>query len=533
MDTSPSPPVEPDILGRIGAFLLFTAGVSALFAGGQVWSVVIFRDAWTEAIPVLHALSGLFACWLASQVAYPRRWAVVAALLLMVALGCLGVPWAWWLMYNGLFTALSVFAPGWATLGLLVLAIATPGLWRVAGNKSAADAENVRLAAEAAAAGYGFTAPPRGRSGWVLAGLYLLVGIPFLTFGLAVAWPDDYARIEARVLGVLSGRNPFGTAFVDAADDYPYSGSPLEWYLDYEAKWLPLDRELVLRMADDIAEDVGWRLSAATGESDPVAGEAALWAEGRQKEIPLWIAQNLRDRQVFYHAESLFSRSFDPDVHTVGSEQIHLDCDQLAFLYLHVAMRLDLAMKVLPSPYHVYLRYDPPDGGEPLTIETTEFRSIDVHGTHVDFMGESLGEEYFVDEDYYRSGRSGTWASSTITAAAGLYEPWTDRDIKDNIVANVLVGLDAAGKSQYPGEAEAVLPGTRSITLVNNLYRYYTRQAAEALDAGDLSAAEAQALRARAIRAEFGGLMIRSATPEEDILATIDVNRPAPEGGTP
>lgn len=526
---APPPSLEPDLAGRLGAFFCFTAGIAALFGGGQVWSVVIFRDAWAEWLAIGHALTGVVAIVLAAQVAVPRRWAALAALVVLAGLSCLGVPWAGWLMWHGLFTALSVFAPLWATIALLILGAGTPALLKTAAARRAADAENARLAKEAADAGYGFAHAPRPRhSALVLGALYVIVGAPFATFGLAVAWPDQYARLEARVIGTFAGRNPFGHVFVDHASAYPYSGSPLEWYLDYEGRFVPLDRELVLRMADEIAADVGWRLSAATGEADPVAAEAALWAAGNQKELPLWIAQNLRERGVFYHPESLFSRSFDPEVHGVGKNNVHLDCDQLAYVFAHVAMRLDLAMKVVPSVQHVYLRYDGPSGEAPLYVETTQFRSVDIDGNRIDYAGASIGEDFYVDADYYSSGRSGTWATASITAAAGLYEPSTEEDIRDNIVGNVLVGLEAQGKSVYPDESEAHLAGTRSITLVNNLYRWYILESQSALERGDLATAEARALRARAIRAEHGTLLIRSYAPEEEVLATIDVNRAPP-----
>jgi hypothetical protein len=217
---------------------------------------------------------------------------------------------------------------------------------------------------------------------------------------------------------------------VEHAQAYPYSGSPLEWYLDYESRWVPLAKDQVLGVADDIADEVVWRLSAATGTSDPVEGERRLWAAQDQEQLPLWVADRLRARNVYYSPESLFSRSFDPDLHVVPGT-VHLDCDQLVWIFLHVAWRLDLAMSAVPSPMHVYLRYAGPEGQAPLWVETTQFRRVDEDGNRVDFMGEGIGETFFIDEDYYPSGRGGTYATQEIATAAGFWAPWAERDIRD------------------------------------------------------------------------------------------------------
>jgi hypothetical protein len=193
-------------------------------------------------------------------------------------------------------------------------------------------------------------------------------------------------------------------------------------------------------------------------------------------------------------------------------------------------------MKPVLAPYHMYLRYDGPDGGEPLFVETTAFRNVVVTEYTVDFRGEKLGDDFYVDADYYPSGRGGTWASDRIRAAAGLYEPMTERDIRDSILANVLVGVKRqGGKDPDPDASEARLDGTRSLELVSNLYGWYDERARTRLEEGGLAESRAAATRAREIRASHGVLIIRSEAPEEDLLTTLGLmeNEAAGEGGSP
>ncbi len=518
-------PLELDLLSKVGDFLLFTAGLSAVFAGGQVWWVVTFREEWQSAIPLMHAATGAAAISISTQLAYPRRWALFGGLFSLLGLAFVAGIWGLWLMGNGMFSALAVFAPGWAALALPIVALSAPGVLKVARAREAADRETNRLTAEALESGeYGFSREPRAKNGWMLPVLYMVAAVPIGAIVLAMVYPEAFERAQVRVGGVLAGRNPFGSGFVETPTAFPYAGSPLYWYLEYEAKWTPLDRQLVLRMADGVADDVAWSLASFTGKADPVAAEAALWAEGAGKELPVWIAASLRHHRVIAYPESLFSRSFDPKLHALP-ETIHLDCDQLSYLFLHVARRLDLKMEVLPAVQHTYVRYEGPAGEPALFIETTELAAPPKRDRHGAVMPAVLGDGFFIEQDHYSSGRGGSWATAEVVQAAGLYQPWSERDIRDNIVANVVVGMESLGKDLYPAEPDAHIVGTKSIVLVSNLYRWNTNHAEAALGNGDLAGAEAYALRARQLRADHGGLVIYGRTPEEDVLTTIAATR--------
>lgn len=507
---------ELGTLGRVAAFSLAAAGIVAAVAGAQISSMVIFRDAFTGALPLVEVGLGITSIFLAIKLSHPRGWARVAGVAVVSVLLCGGMPWTAWLAYSGLFTALAVLSPMLAFLSLVLLAASWREVGTVARVRAAAEAETAVLMAQAMG---GTTSPPE--RAWLLPVIYGLVAIPAGLFAIALLAPETWTWGEVRVRGMMVGRSPFGSSFVERATAYPYAGSPLEWYLDYEDRWVDLPKEDVLAVADRIAENTAWRLAAATGSPDPVEGERRLWADGRAKELPLWIAEELRGLNAFYSPESLFSRSFDPEVHTVP-DTIHMDCDQLVYLYLHVAMRLDLAMSAVPSPMHVYLRYAGPSREPPIWVETTQFRHIDINGQRVDFMGAGIGEDYFIDEQYYPSGRGGTWASSEITIAAGYYTPWTDRDIEDTIVANVMLGAKRAGVDvPYAQELEAHLAGTREVTLATNLYLHYLQAAEQALAAGKRDEARASALEARRVRASHGALVLYIDASEERILVEV------------
>ncbi|MDP2309972.1 MAG: hypothetical protein Q8P18_28395 [Pseudomonadota bacterium] len=516
--------VELGPLSRIAAFSVAAAGFIGLVAAGQESAMVIFRDAFTGALPLVFMAAGVVGIAMGWKLAHPRAWARPVAAFALVLLGCAGAPWSVWLMVNGLFTALSILAPPFAILALVLLGVAWRDIGRTAALRAVAEAETASLLAQAQkeilAAG-GDPGPPERP--WLLPFVYGVVSVPIALFAVAVFAPETWSWGEVRASGILAGRNPFASSFVAHATAYPYEGSPLAWYLDYEDRWVDLEKEDVLAVADSIAEDVAWRLVAATDIADPVEAERALWASGRQEELPLWIAGALRERNVYYSLESLFSRSFNPDVHVLP-DSVHLDCDQLAYIFLHVAWRLDLAMAAVPSPMHVYLRYGGPDGQAPLWIEATRFRHVDIDGTRVDYMGKGIGESFFIDGEYYPSGRGGSWASGDVVDAAGLYQPWTERDIRDSVVANVMVGLERHGiEAPYAGELEAHLAGSREITLVSNLYGHYINTALAAMKDGKRDDARAAAQRAQAIRASHGALVIYVDRQEERMLLELEV----------
>ena len=509
MDDSDGPP-ELRRLSNTAAFCTAIAGIIAVCAGLQVGAFLIFRNAWARPLPWAVALVGAACVWAALQLIEPRRWipAVAGALLGLLALG--GFAWSRWLAANGFRSPLVLLLAPAAALAGILLAYSTRDILTVARLRREARAEFADLAG-----GSSDPAKPGSPSLTVVSGA---VGLVACLIGLPLYAPERFAWVSNRVRGVLAGRGPLDDAFVAKPREYRYAGSPLEWYLDTEARYTRVPKQQVIEVADRIARNVSWKLAAETGRADPIEGERRLWEAGRQKELPLWIAAELRDIHAFYHEESLFSRSFDPDAHFLA-EEIHMDCDQLVWMFLHVASRLDLAMGAVPSPRHVYLRYDGPAGQAPLYVETTQFRNVIVDRDQVDMLGPAIGETFFIDEAYYPSGKGGLLAAPELVAAAGLFQPWAEREIRDSMLGNVLLGVEEAGVDvDVIAEAEKQVAGSRDITLVANLYEHYLGRARKRAAAKDVEGARADATRARRLRAEHGSLVIRGEPIEEQIL---------------
>jgi hypothetical protein len=261
MDETPPAPLELSPLARLGAFLLFTAGIAAVFAGGQVWMRVLFYVRWHGYLPVLQMFAGVMAVLLSVHLNHPRRWALLLAFPVLGGLACAGVPYAIWLMYNGIYTALSVFAPGWASLAFLVILASVGEFLRVSRARRVADAETAKLTAEALAAGYGYARSEARGSAWFLPVAFTVAAIPTGCLVMAVGWPDTWVLVSTRFSGLLAGRNPLGEVWVDNADDYPFSGSPVAWYLETEARFLPVADAQVLGFMDRVADDVAWALA--------------------------------------------------------------------------------------------------------------------------------------------------------------------------------------------------------------------------------------------------------------------------------
>lgn len=453
-----------------------------------MWWAVIFAKAWQGWLPVAQMAGGTVAVMLAVHLNHPRSWALFLTLPLLCALACGGAPWAIWLMTKGVFTALTVFAPGWALLAFLVVLATMGETLRVSRARAAADLETAQLTAEAAAVGYGYAGGGARGSDWVLPAMLSAAALPVAAFITAVGWPDTWALISFRWPGTSTPRSS------SSPSPRPRCwGSWTRWPMTWRGPWLP-------KPARATHGRPRWRCGPQGGRrSCPCGSPTACGAAG-----------------VFYSRESLFSRSFDPAVHRTP-DAVHLDCDQLVYAFTHVAWRLDLAMKPVLAPYHMYLRYDGPGVEPPIYVETTEFRNVVVTEYSVDYLGEKLGEDFIIAEDYFPSGRGGTWANDTIREAAALYQPMAERDIKDSILSNVLVGVQRSGRADpYPEASEARLPGTRSMELVSNLYGWC-----------------AAATRAREIRASHGPLLIRYDTPEEEVLTTVALMEAEARGELP
>ncbi len=219
---TPEPrPLELSAFARLGSFLVFTTGISAVFAGGQVWWAVIFARTWVGYLPLLQVAGGIAAVLTSIHLTHPRRGAIFLALPLLTLLACGGIPWAIWLMLSGVFTALSVFAPGWALLAFLVVLANFAEILRVSRARAEADRETERLTAEAIAAGYGYARAPSPGAGWLLPAMLSLAALPAAAFITAVGWPDAWAFVSFRLGGLAAGRNPFAEVFVKNAANYP------------------------------------------------------------------------------------------------------------------------------------------------------------------------------------------------------------------------------------------------------------------------------------------------------------------------
>lgn len=327
--------------------------------------------------------------------------------------------------------------------------------------------------------------------------------------------------------------------------DYAYTIEPLASYADYEGAFLPFDAKPILELADHIAEGTALEMLMATGTHDVRDAERILWERGDEAMVPRWIARGLRDANIIYSPESLLSRSFDPELHT--DDISHLDCDLASHFFLRVAWHLDLDFREMKSPLHAYLTYraphnlatapiDPDHGdakgrvqfgptGEPLFMEPTQFRKILRSATEVDFMGEGLGDGFFIDADFHRNGGGGVRATEKIIERAGYYEPATERDLMDSIVLNVLHGVTRHAQEQgdesllarVRTQLELHLKGTRSPNLVSNLYANYIEGAERALRSGHPKAAIADADRAMALRESHGQLLLRQ-EPQDKVI---------------
>jgi hypothetical protein len=504
--TEPSPEYPR---GAVPAGVLhFASGFFIAASGLQLAMVVIRLEMPWSAIAAALVLLGAAQLWVGARLTQLRRRSSVLGAALAL-LGVLGVgAWAVGAAIIGLFTPLPFLATLVAGLSFLVDLLI---MRRV--EAFAARADDYEAMAEPQAGPQ--AGPPHSPWPVRIIGMGALSILGFVAWAASDQLGAERLLLRAKVLAGL-GWPPSAHSFVQGPlRDYSYSMSPLQRYAEYEASFLRFDSAAPTRFADAIAEEVGWRMMAWTDSPDVHQAEQRLWERGEQDRIALWIAHGLRSRGAFYHVESLLSRSFDPALHdTEGA--LHLDCDQIAHVFLHIGQRLDIDLREFGSPMHIYLQLRPPAGVEatPLYIEGTNFRRIDVDGRRVDFMGEGIGEDYFIDEDHYPSGEGGTWASPDFAAAAGLYAPATDRDIEDSVVANVLVGLEMQGLASIETiqerELSARLEGSRSYLLVSNLYSLWMTQADRAAAEGDLDRQIDRLRRAHDLRQSHGALLIRS-----------------------
>lgn len=492
--------------------VVLVGGLFVAAAGLQVLLLARVRGPWAV-VPVLMLVLGAVAAAVGGWITNARPWAAIGGCALASVNAAMAMAWGLYAAGNGMVALLPFVAATCAALGALSAALVVVPLQRY---------DRARRQLFSPEPGQSAAPTPRGPLPWpqIVAGSFALLTGGAVFGALMAPEKADRLLLELRLLGRLK-RPPSADTFAPTQVDFAYPQSPFLEYLSYEAGFVDFDTGRAARFADEIAEDVGWRMLLETGEANVQTAERALWTAGDAQKVPLWIAEALRDRGVFYYPESLLSRSFDPDLHD-GVGEIHLDCDQLAHLFVHVAWRLDLDMRQVQSPFHMYLTWLPPEGvqAEALTVETTNFRRVDIQGKRVDFMGEGIGDDFFIDADYHASGRSGTWAAPELIEAAGLYQPATSRDVSDAIVANVLVGLRGQDPSvPVRREAEAHLEGTRSYVLVSNLYGWVLEDARDGLLDQDPQRALADARFAEKMRLDHPGLLLAPDPEEERVIA--------------
>lgn len=522
MDTLPEPVPYPQLTAPAMIAVLL-AGLTTATCGLQLLVFVALPNAIGWAPAVLVAL-GATLVGLTAPVSDVRFRPILAALALSgigsAVVGGLAV----YLLVEGVFVLLFFLAPVFLAVAALLLLLMTPSARRYSVAQAA-------LLAEVRGESLFHQGPPPA-SPWVKAGAALAAILLLGWIPLSIMAPVAFERalMRAQLLGHAQWPTA-ADAFTTTRVDFPYAESPFLAYVAYESRFVDMDAAGVGRFADQIAEDVGWRMRLESGARSITDAEVALWNAGRGRDIPLWIADALRSRGVFYHLESLLSRSFDPWLHS-GDAEIHMDCDQLVHLFTHVGWRLDLGMDEIQSPMHAYLGYRPPHGVDaaPMWVETTAFRRVDVSGRRVDYMGRTIGDDFFIPEDYHSSGKSGIRASARIIEAAGFYTPSTERDVQDSIVGNVLAGLedsgledsgleDAHAAAPVRQEMEAHVEGTRSYLIVSNLRRLLVESATKALEAGNVDVALADAREAAALRERFPGLVVEPEPIEWALVA--------------
>jgi hypothetical protein len=231
-----------------------------------------------------------------------------------------------------------------------------------------------------------FEAPERrSLAPWVILAGVLLAG--------AVAGVP-HAGVRARVL--LAGHDPRPPPFTEVHVDFPVDTSPFAAALALDDAATPEARARMLTAADAVAGELGWWLLSETGTTDVHAAESALWARDHDPDAlaQRW-ARELRVAGVY--SRPAFGVHFDP---APDHSPTYVHPDELLWVFLHVAWRLDLRASVVPSPVHWYVLLREPGGAGVRGVETTCFRCPDD-------AEPSVGLRLTFAEDFYPSGVGG------------------------------------------------------------------------------------------------------------------------------
>jgi hypothetical protein len=260
--------------------------------------------------------------------------------------------------------------------------------------------------------------------GWLL-GVLVLGGA-----GLLWARPELGERLLDAADLAAAGVDPTASWSADERSDQPYAHSPLQLMLAMQAAWLEPsaahDPAGALAFADELAEAVGRWLLVTTGTSSVQEAERALWEAGRADELAVFFATTLRERQV--HARR--SRRLS-EAGFVEGQPVYVHPDELAWLFAHVAWRLDLRTELVQSPVHHYVVWREPEGERSRAVEATCFRRVDALGKVVPHEQPSVGRRLVLPEHHYPEGTGGIRNPDPLPEWA--YRSLSDTELADGL----------------------------------------------------------------------------------------------------
>jgi hypothetical protein len=318
----------------------------------------------------------------------------------------------------------------------------------------------------------------RSRPSLVLPGLLALA----VAAAAAVAW-TPFALPRARA--ALRGGDPFAEPFAVERRDFPYRDSPLARALALDPARTDDERERSLRAADDLARELGWWWIDRAGVGDIDAAERAAWDP--DAFAARW-AEAVRDRRVY--ARAAVGGAFLP----APPEPTYVHPDELVWLFLHVAWRLDLRAEAVPSPVHVYALLREPGGERVRGVEPTCFRCSE--------DGEpGVGVKLTFPEDFFSSGVGGI--RNPPRPIPGTYLPLGPDDLEGAVLRSV-----EARRGADPERLLAHLAAHPDDRVAAELLaRSATERALAAEQAGDWAAVEAAAAALARLRSDHPDLL--------------------------
>lgn len=289
----------------------------------------------------------------------------------------------------------------------------------------------------------------RYNSGWLRRSLMTGLGLrkwkykcenPY-NFNLPFSPLEEYARIERKVLQELE--------------------------LDDGASMHSIERAVWI--ADHVADRVASRMLRETDTYD--AAEAAE-KTNRARYIAM-IAEEMANVGLFYNEEGLLSRAFNPNLHEEGYN--HVDCDLIAFMFMHAGQRHNVGMDPLLGPYHLYLTVDDNKSRNVFVLEPTEFRKVEISDSFINYAGRGIGKLFSTYERQREHG--GIVADEEFEKAASLHCAVGPEMLRHGIEANILYSLDESAKQRddldlririFNRLEDTISDGTSNYVLANN-----------------------------------------------------------------